>query len=70
MTMFNYIFPIFAFGLVMTGIVFLGLQQASDLAKNLAAEKIEAESKSKSPAAIGSEIKAASVQAPPGNTRL
>jgi len=32
---FNYLFPIFAFGLVITGIVFLGLQQASALAEEL-----------------------------------
>jgi hypothetical protein len=38
MTMFNYLFPIFAFGLVITGVVFLGLQQASDLAKDLAVQ--------------------------------
>ena len=31
--MFNLLFPIFCFGLVISGIVFLGLQQASDLAK-------------------------------------
>ena len=41
--MFNYIFPIFAFGLVITGIVFLGLQQASDLARELAAQRSEAD---------------------------
>jgi len=34
--MFNYAFPIFAFGLVITGVVFLGLRQASDWAKDLA----------------------------------
>lgn len=33
--MFNYLFPIFAFGLVITGIVFLGLQQAAVLAEQL-----------------------------------
>ena len=27
--MFNYLFPIFCFGLVMTGIVFLGIMEAS-----------------------------------------
>lgn len=41
--MFIYIFPIFAFGLVVTGVVFLGLQQASDMAKELAADRSEAE---------------------------
>jgi hypothetical protein len=64
MIMFNYIFPIFAFGLIMTGIVFLGLQQASDLAKNLAAEKREAENNFKSHAAISPEDNSATVQAP------
>lgn len=34
--MFNYLFPIFCFGLVITGIVFLGLRQAADLAKQIA----------------------------------
>ena len=62
--MFNYAFPIFAFGLVMTGIVFLGLQQASDLAKNLAAAKREAENKLKSSAVISPEVNSATVQAP------
>ena len=42
--MFNYIFPIFAFGLVITGIVFLGIQQAADLAKALAEQRSQAES--------------------------
>ena len=31
-----YIIPIFCFGLVITGIVFIGIQQAADLAKKLA----------------------------------
>ena len=52
MTMFNYIFPIFAFGIVITGIVFLGIQQAADLAKHLGAEKNEAESRSKIPGLV------------------
>ena len=34
--MFNYLFPIFCFGLVITGIVFLGLREAADLAKQMA----------------------------------
>ena len=33
--MFNYLFPIFAFGLVITGIVLLGLQQASTWSEEL-----------------------------------
>jgi hypothetical protein len=41
--MFNYIFPIFAFGLVISGIVFLGLQQAADLAKALAEQRNQSE---------------------------
>jgi hypothetical protein len=40
---FNYIFPIFAFGLIITGVVFIGLQQASDLARELTAQRSEAE---------------------------
>ena len=36
-----YIFPIFLFGCAMTGIVFLGVQQASDLAKDEAARNRE-----------------------------
>ncbi len=47
--MFSYLFPIFAFGLVITGIVFLGLQQASDLAKDLTARKREGEENGQSP---------------------
>jgi hypothetical protein len=33
-----YLFPIFGFGLVITGIVILGVKQASDLAKQIAAQ--------------------------------
>ena len=44
--MFNYLFPIFCFGLVITGIVFIGIQQAFDQAKQLAALKSEAETSS------------------------
>jgi len=47
--MFIYLFPIFAFGLVITAIVFLGLQQASDWAKDLAAQRSEADKNPKSP---------------------
>jgi hypothetical protein len=47
--MFDYLFPIFAFGLVITGIVFLGLQQAADLAKDLAAQRSGAEKNSEKP---------------------
>lgn len=47
--MINYLFPIFAFGLVITGIVFLGLQQAADQAKELAAQRSEEEKKSEKP---------------------
>ena len=32
--MFNYLFVIFCFGLVITGIVYLGILQAADQAKN------------------------------------
>jgi hypothetical protein len=45
--MFIYLFPIFAFGLVITGVVFLGLQQASDLARELAAQSSKVEPSSK-----------------------
>lgn len=37
----TYIIPIFCFGLVITGIVFIGVQQAADLAKKLAAQSNE-----------------------------
>ena len=33
-----YIIPIFCFGLVITGIVFLGIEEASELAKRLSAQ--------------------------------
>jgi hypothetical protein len=46
-----YIIPIFCFGLVITGIVFLGIQEASELSKRLAAETLEASRGSNSPAA-------------------
>lgn len=36
-----YIIPIFCFGLVITGIVFLGVQQAADMANQLAAQSNE-----------------------------
>ena len=67
--MFNYIFPIFAFGLVMSGIVFLGLQQASDLAKNLATERSEAESRSKIPGPVSPGRNSAPVPVPTGTSR-
>jgi hypothetical protein len=60
--MFIYLFPIFAFGLVITGVVFLGLQQASDLAKNLAAERSEADNRSKIPGTVSPEPNDAPVQ--------
>ena len=36
-----YIIPIFCFGLVITGIVLMGVQQAADMAKQLAAQSHE-----------------------------
>jgi hypothetical protein len=47
--MFIYLFPIFVFGLVITGIVFLGLQEASDLAKDLSAQSSKVEPTSQNP---------------------
>ena len=44
-----YIFPIFLFGCAMTGIVFLGLQQAADWAKDEAARSQEASRSSEKP---------------------
>ena len=44
-----YIIPIFVFGLVITGIVFVGIQQAADLAKKLAAQRNESEPVSRDP---------------------
>ncbi len=37
--MFNYLFPIFCFGLVITGIVFLGIRQAAEQLKDELAER-------------------------------
>ena len=37
----TYIIPIFLFGLVITGIVFLGIQEALELAKRLAVQTHE-----------------------------
>ena len=48
----TYIIPIFCFGLVITGIVFLGIQQASDLAKQLAAQQKQLEPVSKNPQGV------------------
>ncbi|KAB2653265.1 MAG: hypothetical protein DVB33_03760 [Verrucomicrobia bacterium] len=39
----NYLFPIFAFGVVISGIVFLGLQQASDWAREIEEKNQEIE---------------------------
>lgn len=67
--MFIYLFPIFAFGLVITGVVFLGLQQASDLAKSLAAERSEAESRSKIPGLVSPDANGAPAQVPTSQNR-
>ena len=67
--MLNYLFPIFAFGIVITGIVFLGLQQASDLAKNLAAERSQAENTSKIPGTVSPGRNGAPVQVTPSKSR-
>ena len=58
----TYIIPIFCFGLVITGIVFLGVRQAADLAKQLAAESHERESATNRPPVVSSERGAASVK--------
>ena len=42
--MFNYIFPIFCFGLVITGIVFLGIRQAAEQLKAELAERTRVQS--------------------------
>ncbi len=42
-----YIIPIFCFGLVITGIVFIGIQQAADLAKKLSDERTDMETASR-----------------------
>ncbi len=39
--MFNYIFPIFCFGLVITGIVFLGLVEAAKHVKAVSSDEDE-----------------------------
>ena len=39
--MFNYLFPIFCFGLVITGIVFLGILEASKQVKAESAKEAE-----------------------------
>ena len=62
--MFTYLFPIFAFGLVITGIVFLGLQQAADLAKDLAAQRSEAEKSAQNPEVISPGRNSTSVRLP------
>jgi hypothetical protein len=69
MSIFNHVFPIFAFGLVMTGIVFLGLQRASDLAKSLAAERGEAERRPKIPGLVSPDPNGATAQVPTSRNR-
>jgi len=68
--MFNYLFPIFAFGCVITGIVFLGLQQASDWAKKLAEEQRDAENRSKLPADRSPEVHSSPSRVPTTARRL
>lgn len=60
----TYIIPIFCFGLVITGIVFLGVRQAADLAKQLAAESHERASVSNRPQVVSSGRGVASIQPP------
>ena len=62
--MFTYLFPIFAFGLVITGVVFLGLQRAADLAKDLAAQRSEAEKSAQTPKVIAPERNSGPVRLP------
>ena len=45
------LFPIFAFGLVVTGVVFLGIQHANDQAKALIEQRSRAESDPGNPSA-------------------
>lgn len=50
-----YIFPIFCFGVLITGIVLVGVLQASDLAKQLAAKGRERDSVLDSPQVVQEE---------------
>jgi hypothetical protein len=45
----TYLIIIFFFGLVITGIVFLGIQEAAELSKRLAAQTLEASRVANSP---------------------
>ena len=65
-----YIIPIFCFGLVITGIVFLGLQQASDMAKQLAAQSYESPPGSKSQPVVSSGQGSAPIKPLPTVNRL
>lgn len=47
--MFNYIFPIFCFGLVISGIVFLGLLEAAKHVKAVSSDEGNREAKSAGP---------------------
>ena len=67
--MFIYLFPIFAFGLVITGIVFRGLQQAADLAKDMAAQRSEAEKNSENPAPVSPRHNFTPAEAPASASR-
>lgn len=62
--MFIYLFPIFAFGLVITGVVFLGLQQAADWARELEEQKKEAHKRARSSETPSPEHNSSRRQAP------
>ncbi len=65
----SYLFPIFAFGLVITGIVFLGVQQAADLAKQLSVQQNRERAEAKERAALPSRGKTPLTQPRPTASR-
>jgi hypothetical protein len=62
--MFNYLFPIFCFGLVISGIVFIGIQQAFNQAKELAALKSESETGSEDSEFVSTRRNSAPIKTP------
>lgn len=59
-----YIMPIFCFGLVISGIIYLGIRQAADVAKQLAEDETRLEPVSRDPQFVSPGRNAAPVKPP------
>ena len=67
--MFEYLFPIFCFGLVVTGIVVKGLIMAADMANTQISLEDEVDAQSDSHQPTAHSVSEFSSLAPPGNNR-